>query len=480
MSLSSNFKRTDLSKYAFWLCSFVMIIVGSVNISTHDVQEWDESRNGVNAFEMIKQNDYLNYYYNGNLDTWNAKPPLLNWLIVLSYRAFGNNEFALRLPILISTVIFFILCYRIIRLEESETFALFSVGILFCCKAVLGNHAGLSGDFDMLLTTLLTASLFHFLKFIIYRKGIDLMWSFFWISIAFYVKGPAAFVYLPGFLLCVLFMGRFRDTIFRSHFLIGILMITVAITTWIYIAICLRKDSHNDFYGSRNSIETLFIHDPFIDHAEGAKVNRSVFFLFNAIDVRYNVWNYIFYLSLASGIFILIRERGKINQYLKEKWFVVSIILIPLPYCLVLTFGSNQHDWYILPLLLFIIYLTSKGVVFLCRKWTPYRYLATGVFVFTFFREIIYLSTQSKALHNFFGRNELSDCQNINILKPVGQNYMLYYDWRGIDLKEIQLIDAKKHQGECIFYNKEENSPTLGDEITALSSVDGYILGVIK
>jgi 4-amino-4-deoxy-L-arabinose transferase-like glycosyltransferase len=480
MSLITNFQRTKLLKYSFWICSVVMIIVGSVNISTHDVQEWDESRNGVNSFEMIKRHDYLNYYYNGNLDTWNAKPPLLNWLMVLSYRTLGNNEFALRFPILISTLIFFILCYRIVRLEESETFALLSIGILFCCKAVLGNHAGLSGDFDMLLTTLLTASLFHFLKFIIYRKGIDLMWSFFWISIAFYVKGPAAFVYLPGFFLSIMFMGRFRDTIFRLHFLIGILMISVAIVTWVYIAIYLRKDSHNDFYGSRNSIETLFIHDPFIDHAEGAKINRSVFFLFNAIDVRYNIWNYIFYLGLASGISILIRERGKINQYFKKKWFVVLAILIPLPYCLVLTFGSNQHDWYILPLLLFIIYLTSKGVVLLCRKWASFIYLAIGVFLFTFFREIIYLSTQSKTLHNFFARNELHNCQKINILKPIGQNYMLYYDWKGIDLKEIPLIEAKKHHGECIFYNKEENSLTSADHITELSGVDGYVLGVIK
>ena len=60
------------------------------------IADYDEARHGVNAYEMIRNEDYLVHTYQGQTDTWNLKPPLSFWLIALSYRLFGYNAFALR------------------------------------------------------------------------------------------------------------------------------------------------------------------------------------------------------------------------------------------------------------------------------------------------------------------------------------------------------------------------------------------------
>ncbi len=135
-------------------------------IGQHDLQEWDESRNGVNAYEMLQNKDYVNYYFNNEPDTWNAKPPLMIWAIALSYKIFGCNEFALRFPAVISTIIFFIFCFKIIKTLEDSFKAFICCLILISSKAVLGNHIGLSGDFDALLLMLLTASVYYFILYV--------------------------------------------------------------------------------------------------------------------------------------------------------------------------------------------------------------------------------------------------------------------------------------------------------------------------
>ncbi len=56
----------------------------------------DEPRNAACAREMLERGDYVVPTFNFELRT--AKPVLLYWLQIASYRAFGVNEFAARLP----------------------------------------------------------------------------------------------------------------------------------------------------------------------------------------------------------------------------------------------------------------------------------------------------------------------------------------------------------------------------------------------
>ncbi|HCD67703.1 MAG TPA: 4-amino-4-deoxy-L-arabinose transferase, partial [Bacteroidetes bacterium] len=95
------------------------------------IRLWDESRNAVNAIEMLQNGDYIIRSYENKPETWNLKPPLLTWLQVIAMHVVGLNEIAIRLPsILASMSSLFILFLWTFRLTKSYAFAFLGAGIL--------------------------------------------------------------------------------------------------------------------------------------------------------------------------------------------------------------------------------------------------------------------------------------------------------------------------------------------------------------
>src|SRR5690606_10231823 len=67
----------------------------AVNLSTRPLIPVDETRYAAVAWEMWSRGGFLVPYLNG--DSYSHKPPLLFWLMQLSWLVFGVNEWSLRL-----------------------------------------------------------------------------------------------------------------------------------------------------------------------------------------------------------------------------------------------------------------------------------------------------------------------------------------------------------------------------------------------
>jgi 4-amino-4-deoxy-L-arabinose transferase-like glycosyltransferase len=180
--------------YFFALVILIATFFSFWKLGTGDLHEWDESEYGVNAYEMLHNRDYVNYYYAGKMDTWNAKPPLLIWMIVLCYKIFGYNAFALRFTSAVATIIFFIFSYKLIRLYKGDKTAFIACMILLSCKAIIGIHVGRTGDTDALLICFLTIGVYYFLLYHDFNKQNKIFLSAIFFGLAFYSKGTAAFI----------------------------------------------------------------------------------------------------------------------------------------------------------------------------------------------------------------------------------------------------------------------------------------------
>lgn len=191
----------NLKPYTLWLVLFVLCVLLFWKIDTRGINEWDEARNGVNAVEMYKNGDWINLYYAGELDTWNAKPPLLIWLVVACYKVFGFNSFALRLPSVLATIGTFIYAWKLLSCDKNKQAALITCLVLLSCKAIVGGHVGLTGDFDAPLVFFLTASAYYFYRFIEFNDSPSIYMVAIFTGLAFYTKGSPSIVYLPSFLL---------------------------------------------------------------------------------------------------------------------------------------------------------------------------------------------------------------------------------------------------------------------------------------
>ncbi|MGD0073844.1 MAG: glycosyltransferase family 39 protein [Candidatus Binataceae bacterium] len=75
------------------------LLAFSPNIGAPPLIDWDEATYAEVAHEAVANGRYLDFTWNGT--PYLKKPPLLFWMMAGSFKAFGENEFAARLPSLL-------------------------------------------------------------------------------------------------------------------------------------------------------------------------------------------------------------------------------------------------------------------------------------------------------------------------------------------------------------------------------------------
>jgi|GEM_PF-830717 len=79
-------------RWLLWLC----VLAALIDLRAFGLTDLDEGFYASVAWEMGQSGDWRTPTLGG--EPWFEKPPLLYWLMTLSMRVFGENEFALRLP----------------------------------------------------------------------------------------------------------------------------------------------------------------------------------------------------------------------------------------------------------------------------------------------------------------------------------------------------------------------------------------------
>lgn len=172
------------------------------------VDPWDESRHGVNAYEMLREGNLIRSTYLYETDYYNLKPPLSMWTIMASMAVFGKNIFAMRLPS--------VLCYLVMAISVA-VFARKRYGrapALLCLLFLSANttpflaHMVRAGDADSLYVLIFTLAMLCMLQ--IREKQQNLYWCGFLFALAFLTKSfhSGVIVVIGG--LYLLLTGEFK------------------------------------------------------------------------------------------------------------------------------------------------------------------------------------------------------------------------------------------------------------------------------
>lgn len=218
-------RRRDLLILA--LLASLLVLPG---LGNRAVWNPDEARYAEVAREMRVLGEWLVPHLNGEI--YSEKPPLLFWLINLSSLVTGGlNEWAARLPSALAAVATVLLTYRMGRRLVSRRAGWLAAAVLATSVKVMWQ--GRFGQIDMLLTALVAAAVWFWVRgYTEERPGLYYLF-FLFAGLATLAKGPVGL--LPPLLSAVAYLLAVREPgeLRRMRIGRGLLLWAAVVAAWL-------------------------------------------------------------------------------------------------------------------------------------------------------------------------------------------------------------------------------------------------------
>jgi 4-amino-4-deoxy-L-arabinose transferase-like glycosyltransferase len=147
------------SRAAHWALAAVFLAVYVGSMFTPGLLDDADSTHAEAAREMVATGDYVTLHINGV--RYLEKPPLPYWLVAISYKVFGVNEFATRLPMVLAVMLLGGLAFGWGRRAFGERTGIYAGLFVYTCAGVyLFTRVFIP---DVLLSLLIAGALYFFL-----------------------------------------------------------------------------------------------------------------------------------------------------------------------------------------------------------------------------------------------------------------------------------------------------------------------------
>ena len=334
--------------YALLILILIVAIPLFAHLDSFPLDEWDESHLANNALEMSHNHNWLVTTYNNTPDMWETKPPLMIWLQVISMKVLGENELAIRLPsALAALTTCFLLFFFFTKKYNEPWLGIISVATLVTAEGYLHLHNARSGDYDSLLTMLMTAyAIFYFLYLEENRK------KYLYTTIAFLIlaaltKGIQGLMFLPGLFVYTIYKKKFISILKVREIYQGI-----AAFLFFVLGYYLLREHYNPGYLAAVKVNELQRYNTVIESHQGDKF----YYIFWLSDhFRYA------YLFAIPGVICGICSS---NKGIKD--ITVFITLLTGLYLLTISNSQTKVFWYLMPVFPFLAVLAAIFIYSIC------------------------------------------------------------------------------------------------------------------
>lgn len=432
-----------------------------------------ESRNGVNAVEMSRSGNYTQLTYADAPDAWHTKPPLSVWSIAASFRALGHHAFALRLPMALATVLLFFFLFKLIRLYQEADFAFYSCLILLSVKGLVGRHLADLGEFDAIFTCFAVAGTYFFLRYFDFRKRAPALYlSAICFGLSFLSKGFGVMVFLFGIMMYVVMRRQLLKTITRRAFLLALVIFLIFPLFWLALQ---NGDWQAAFIPN--------IHQEYLSYTTQFG-GRNWWGFFNYLNAQFEWWNYLFYLSMPVGFYLVYLNQHALEQNFttiiadynppaqlpRSRLFTIgellaredlkpNIQLLLLSICiwwsLAVVCTISQNVQYLAFALPFIAITTAACIFYFNHRYEWFRYIFIAMLAFTFWGQLDRYVRDYKH-PDFILKNEdvLQNATSLAIDDNLpSQDILLYLYFLQND---IRITAAEDRESELVFCHLEQ------------------------
>ena len=242
--------------FELWASAALLVLAATLfffHLGAYGLWEPDEGRYAEIPREMIATGDFIVPHL--NYVAYVEKPPLLYWLTALSFRVFGQNEFAARMVPALSALLGVVATYLFALRAFERRHAVLAGAIL----AISPLYAVLAQVLttDMLLAALVTIALFSF--FIAWREGGGWRWAFYGaMGLGVLAKGPVGAVLpIAAATVFLWWQGELRSGISKLKPASGLLLTAAIAVPW-FVAVAIRQPGFLWFYFVGEHIRRVF------------------------------------------------------------------------------------------------------------------------------------------------------------------------------------------------------------------------------
>lgn len=336
-----NIKTAILIGFYLILSLFVLI----PQLGWHVLVDWDEARQGVNAFEMYKTNNLIYTTFEFQPEHWNTKPPLLIWLQYICMHIFSSFEVAVRFPTVCSIILMGIgLIWLFNKIGRIYT-GFFAAVICLCCDTLTYFHCFRSGDYDGMMISFMMLYLTCFFVYAKTNKQKYLILFFVFLILDTMTKGIQSLIPLPALAAYLLITKRFVIELKNKNVYIFSAIFLLIVLGYYFI----RERFDNGYIQSVLDNEVFGRYSSAIEGHNGTKTYY---------------WNLIKNDNFIFGI-ILFPLAVLLNYLLKNKdckqitsFFLLNILF----YFAVITLGQTKLPWYYFPILPMIAVMIAAGI----------------------------------------------------------------------------------------------------------------------
>ncbi len=191
------------------------------------------------AKEMVLSNNFLDLTFDG-VD-WLDKPHFPFWVTAVSFKVFGINTFAYKLPAILFTLLALFYTYRFTRELYNHETALLAILILATAEHLIISNNDVRAE--PLLTGLIIASIYHYHRLILRYRWTSLIWASLFAALAVMTKGLFTLIPILGAVAGELMLKRQFRLILSSRWILSLILIGLFITPELF-ALYHQFDSH--------------------------------------------------------------------------------------------------------------------------------------------------------------------------------------------------------------------------------------------
>lgn len=352
----------------FSLCAALVLALMAWNVFAGlgqvALNDSDEARYGVSAWEMLQNRSFIVTTYAGEREYWNLKPPLGYWLMALSFRIFGPTPFALRFPSALCALLVVAATLWLGRRWLGRRQGLLAGLVVATAYGFLSNHGARSGDLDAALTLVLLFAVYQ-----VSRLG-ESPWRVVTLGailgVGFLLK---SFAILPTIAIAGLFAlatGAWRrQRVLPS--ILALLAFALPVGAWA-VARC-RADGSTYFLKRMVQEDLLDRSTQVID-----KVTYSPLGYVAALFDRFAPWPLLLLAALAFALRAA-GARGALPRALRflrndRRLLLLLWALVPL---VLFSLSRTQHHWYLDPTYPAWALLAALAALDLLRRARPER-----------------------------------------------------------------------------------------------------------